>query len=481
MGRKGFTDALALRYGLPVDRYPSTKEELKLAEDALAADLAKMSMVDQEKILFDIHGLPTIDEYSSVSLFDNTNGSSCSSSSFNSDNEDVDETTLGLLNALEHELRKIVDDRKSAYELALYLKPEYVRGKTLQLSFLRCSENDPALAADQIVQHFATKRTLFGSGDVLGRPVLFSDLTPGAVEWIESGCCQILPSRDAAGRIVMFMAAGFSKQDDLEDVSRAIWYIEQVAAMSDEVSATRDGIIVVEYNLGAYGAIFDVKEMEFLYNHSVDGSPIKVAVGHFCYDDPDMESYVAGASIFSDESCRHRARIHFGNSTEEVLFRLQTFGIPTDEFPINEQQTLELGWHREWLACQKKREAPGSGDRSILVPRRFDVLFGRGEGTRVHTGNLRAVHLVEMHFEEYEQAGRREKTAIANMVVSKILESYGRFLKWDEGGWVEVDFDAARDKVSHFFRRRRALKASVGGGKETEKNKAERVAAKRGR
>jgi hypothetical protein len=42
-----------------------------------------------------------------------------------------------------------------------------------------------------------------------------------------------------------------------------------------------------------------------------------------------------------------------------------------------------------------------------------------------------------------------------------IHESYGRFLKWEEDeGWVEVEHDVAREKISHFFRYMRSKVSS---------------------
>jgi hypothetical protein len=202
MGRRCFSGALAEKNGLAVDRYPLTKEEIQKAEDALAADLEKLSFVDQEKLLFDIHGL-AIDD----------------------DDEEQDGKLDEKLKTVEYELKEIDAEKKSAYEQARYLNPEYVQGREFLLMFLRCTEYDPALAADQIVQHFETKRKLFGSGNnnnnyLLGRPVLLSDLPAGAVECLESGFCQLLPSRDVAGRVVMFIAPGYAKYDTMENMVR---------------------------------------------------------------------------------------------------------------------------------------------------------------------------------------------------------------------------------------------------------------------
>jgi hypothetical protein len=153
MGRRGFSHELAKKNGLAVDRYPLTEEEVQKAEDALAADLEKLSLVEQEKLVFDIHGLAIEEEH-----------------------QDHDKKLEEKIKAVEEEMQKTFDDdKKSAYEHAKYLNPEYAQGRDLKVLFLRCNDYDPALAADQIVQHFETKRKLFGSGNVLGRPVLFSD------------------------------------------------------------------------------------------------------------------------------------------------------------------------------------------------------------------------------------------------------------------------------------------------------------------
>ena len=92
---------------------------------------------------------------------------------------------------------------------------------------------------------------------------------------------------------------------------------------------------------------------------------------------------------------------------------MQTFGINAEDHPIKEDKSLDLGWHNIWLQIRKTNEeeeqsypdgTPASN--SLIVPRRLDVLFGRGKTAREHTGNLRAAHIVDMHRQEYEAAGK---------------------------------------------------------------------------
>ena len=56
------------------------------------------------------------------------------------------------------------------------------------------------------MRHFQIKRELFGDGAVLGRDVLLSDLSPMDTLALESGCFQVLPVRDIAGRSILSVA-----------------------------------------------------------------------------------------------------------------------------------------------------------------------------------------------------------------------------------------------------------------------------------
>merc|ERR1712146_572591 len=97
----------------------------------------------------------------------------------------------------------------------------------------------------------------------------------------------------------------------------------------------------------------------------------------------------------------------------------------------------------------------GTGDK-IIVPGKHDVLFGKGKKMTQHSGNITCNHLIEENREEYELAGKFEKTDIAEGIITSIHECGGRFLKWDKAeGWVEVDRLVAREKISHSFRRMR--------------------------
>ena len=161
--------------------------------------------------------------------------------------------------------------------------------------------------------------------------------------------------------------------------------------------------------------------------------------------------------------CKYIPFANIGSSGKYQI-ELKTFGIPTQILPFA-SPTIDLSseLHSRWVRFQQpKLTSSSAADDSeprllVVVPGRFDVLFGRGTKTAQHTGNLRAVHLVEMHRPQYEAADKFGKTILAERIVTIIQESGGRFLKRRNDLWVEVDEIMAREKISHFFRKLRSI------------------------
>lgn len=101
---------------------------------------------------------------------------------------------------------------------------------------------------------------------------------------------------------------------------------------------------------------------------------------------------------------------------------------------------------------------------TIVVPRRVDVLMGRGKLIEENGGNLRLRHLIATHGKRYDEATKFEKTVVAKTLLKMIHETGGRFLKRNEAGWYIVSDDMARDKISHAFRNRRNRGGGGGSG-----------------
>jgi hypothetical protein len=190
--------------------------------------------------------------------------------------------------------------------------------------------------------------------------------------------------------------------------------------------------------------------------------PHRLAVGHFCYDDPSLHPYVAGFQLFVGEEDRIRIRTHFG-TRDEIDLTLQAFGIPAGAIPLDIDGTCNLFQHLEWLDALRNQETSINTALSLgyaikeSLPRPFDVLFGKSSTARDHPGTLRALGLVQMQFAAYEKLGKYQKTDVADSIIANIHESGGRFLKKNgKGLWIEVSNIEARKKVAHWFRHARS-------------------------
>ena len=134
-------------------------------------------------------------------------------------------------------------------------------------------------------------------------------------------------------------------------------------------------------------------------------------------------------------------------TAQQHKFALFSFGIPDVGLNPNDN-SLPVKGHLEWIKRRRRLEAKAGGNDTnnnnnnklmVIVPRRNDVLFGRGKTIATHTGNLRVGHFVDTHRQAYETAGKAEKTRIAEKIVALVKESNGRFLKQgedDDGGLI---------------------------------------------
>ena len=193
----------------------------------------------------------------------------------------------------------------------------------------------------------------------------------------------------------------------------------------------------------------------------------------------------------------------------EWKYSLMTYGIPVNLFPSHEDNLGEfLKLSKLWIHTKKRKEAleeaatgataactvvdssssnqqtnpktsenphdnmqhenqkltttatpspPPSSNMasSNLQPGPNDVLLQRGRKST--PGYTRFAELVTRYYKQYENAERLEKVVVADMVVARIGESGGRFLRArrrsnGEYQWEEVDKDSARTKVTNAFR-----------------------------
>lgn len=236
---------------------------------------------------------------------------------------------------------------------------------------------------------------------------------------------------------------------------RACWYLIMASLREEEVQ--KRGIVWICFSYTEYSM-----DLEFYrkYNRVDVAIPVRTAAGHYCYQSDIHDPLAVGFQIFAHKHERSRTKIHKGTH-EEIVFELQTYGIPAEKIPVNTDGTWGWRFHSEWLQALRAQEEKYTPILSnVLIPKKCDVLFGKNARARDHVGNMRAHQLVEEYFEEYEEANKFQKTDIANRIIGQIQESDGRFLKQDElGTWTVVPDTVARQKIAHWYRHLRHKKS----------------------
>jgi len=144
--------------------------------------------------------------------------------------EEIDETpgfVSDSLDAMENALEYI--HGKEAYEMAMFVIPEYVQDDNFRLAFLRAERFNATAAAQRMVKYWERKVELFGA-DVafksFGSSIL--DLSKEDLETFINGGIQVLPERDEFGRTIIFMLlSNFGNKVD--SILRYHWIILHMA------------------------------------------------------------------------------------------------------------------------------------------------------------------------------------------------------------------------------------------------------------
>lgn len=219
-----------------------------------------------------------------------------------------------------------------------------------------------------------------------------------------------------------------------------------------DVETQKRGIVGLAYNVGR-GRTTD-REAVWKAAKMVSIIPLRFTAVHYCFDDEKLRMLFSVAMFVFNKNARIRCRLHFGTDME-CIYTLMTFGIPSDILPVGTSGEKKIEAHEEYVRRMRNAHEMVDNVDRIILPGKFDVLLGRGKPLQKHHGNLHYHFVIEGYHDRYEKAMKLEKTQIAKFIVDTIQELGGRFLKQDEAGWVEIDDEAARTKVSHTFRNHR--------------------------
>jgi hypothetical protein len=102
----------------------------------------------------------------------------------------------------------------------------------------------------------------------------------------------------------------------------------------------------------------------------------------------------------------------------------------------------------------------------ITSPGPADVICGTDKESQRHVGNVDYQKLVKQQRDLYQQS-QTEKANITRGIIAQVHANGGRFLKWENGTWQEINEQATYDKVQHALRHKGKCKKR--GGKSGSK------------
>eukprot|EP00934_Nitzschia_sp_Nitz4_P007303 Nitzschia sp. Nitz4//scaffold44_size153857//56878//58501//NITZ4_002715-RA/size153857-augustus-gene-0.5-mRNA-1//1//CDS//3329552139//7293//frame0 len=473
--------------------FPSTQQEVERAEEQIAQQLDSLSLEEHENILLDVHGL-----CHSYDCSDDGN-SILDGRDEENDPVDVAITTTPAMDLFQQELQRQLalkhpntnnNSHHYAYHRANYWdsQPSYLQ--SMQRAFLQAEHGNVPVAVSAFLRHWQVKEQLFGEGQQLARPILWHDLSDKEREILRSGRMQRLSVPDAAGRTVLLFL--HRPEANVLALARCHWYFLSACLEEQQQSCRVDPGIVIVFCLSPHVETTVPSPSTTTASPSMDTDsttlnsmslflrihaslPERVAGVHVCCcDQLQANAFVTGLRLFLAPPALPRFRIHRGTRHLHWL-SLEGFGLPTTPLTPYLQSstgsrntsTTTGSWetkdHLEWLQRRRHFEDNTFPPCLTTIPRPFDVLFGQQKSCRMHTGTLRALHLVHLFQPKYEASTKYQKLELADRIVAMIHDSQGRFLRPDpsSGQWVLVGHDHAREKISHFFRYNRSKRGTA--------------------
>eukprot|EP00533_Pseudo-nitzschia_delicatissima_P005060 CAMPEP_0116101906 /NCGR_PEP_ID=MMETSP0327-20121206/13060_1 /TAXON_ID=44447 /ORGANISM="Pseudo-nitzschia delicatissima, Strain B596" /LENGTH=735 /DNA_ID=CAMNT_0003593899 /DNA_START=263 /DNA_END=2470 /DNA_ORIENTATION=- len=298
-------------------------------------------------------------------------------------------------------------------------------------------------------------------------------LTKFEREVFRTGTMQCLQGRDRTGRRIVGNFAIDNAEFSVQNRLRLSLFVTM--AVLEDVETQKKGAVGI--TMWHKVSIDDFHKRGQCHKRIKEAFPIRLSAIHFCLphenassndsSSPQLLRLLKAMFVMSiGAENRPHMRIHIG-STVECMYALQSFGILTEQIPVNattgETKTKQ---HLKWLDLKLQKENALKENKpfnKIECPMMKDVLFGRGWPIMKHPGNVTLRNIIDSKVEEYQnEKTKRGKTLIAYSVVCMVKQNGvgGRFLKEDSGWWVEVSNDMARQKVSIAFRDARKVRSS---------------------
>jgi hypothetical protein len=379
--------------------------------------------------------------------------------------------TTSTVSAVVAAIRKNINESSDGSASSHHQPLPYIRTLEFQLLFLRAELFDTSNAARRCWKYLNSLVSFFGPF-ALTRPLMHADLGREEVELLSRGQLQVLPSRDRAGRLVVYMQGTYP---DVTHTCRMRTLLYFFSSVAEDVETQMHGVVV----------IFSILSMP--RNQMMDPAwhrsqtqlnlafPFRFSAMHLCLPEGPEFDMIRALYYFSvNQNERVRTRVHPALTCLETQYRLMSFGMNGEEIPETSTGTPKLKNHRQWtktrraidaarqlhrdqqLGGREQHLAPSRalslGDQNpppafssrpnsssspsneydtfgcVLHPGIHDVLFSRGPKQK-NWGNWDYQYLVSSRHEAYGAASdRTERRDLRSEIIDQVYAGKGRFL-----------------------------------------------------
>jgi len=383
------------------------------------------------------------------------------------------EETPEMLDVALHNLAEAIEEipcaEKQAYlqSQSLFPNNRYVNDRSFPLMFLRCEFFDVKRAAMRMVRHLDFCLEIFDNNkELLRRPIRLTDLRPRAMKLLRSGCLQLIPVRDSAGRRV-FAVTTFKSEYEVVDRLQIYSYFQ--SALSEDVDNQRKGFVSLALPGENSAKISKLPNRKDRYRLArfILSAPVRYCAIHSCYPDTPIFRIIKAAyslGMHTSESTKFRLKFHTGTETEN-RYKLMSYGIPVEQLPITNSGKVKSGCLQQWMNAriiiEKQRVESGAiwardiKTNIVECPRLTDVAIRPGKSYLCHPGNVRFKELLDKYMDGHSASNRSGKDRISWKIIEEIESSNGRFLEWDNKAclWIQnEDRNTIRSRIPIYFR-----------------------------
>lgn len=264
-----------------MNRSPTQEGDI---DQMLAAEMYKLSVKEREEVYDDVHGTSELVLENPAFL-------------------------EAKLREFASEVELVRERDKSAYNEAMTSNSKFVSDPKFHLMFLRGKQFDAKEAARQMVNHFDTKRRLFGV-EKLGRPIKYSDLSVSDKASIDEGSMHTLSRPDNVGRSIFCVYIHKMKGPPLGTARMLFYHI--MCLLENEETQRKGALLLYWMDPSSFSVAQSDLEAWQTGTEVMHSVPLRPVGLHYCGHGSSMHPGVQVGLRLACRQMKVRFRCHLG-------------------------------------------------------------------------------------------------------------------------------------------------------------------------